>query len=106
MPSAFPGDVTVWVSNGTTWVRASKDVDLLHYTNATMFVNSGRLIDGRASGLTNDDFKALKARYPDAVMRVAPDQFTLPLVPVGTIVDITPLDGKNDEAAAEPGQPK
>jgi hypothetical protein len=90
MADRFPGDTTQWVFSGGAWQPAGKAADLAHYTNATLFVNNGRVIDGRATGLSNEDFNALQARYPDEVVQTGDGVFTLPFVPVGTVVDITP----------------
>jgi hypothetical protein len=91
MPKQFPADITQWVTAGGVWRPADATVVLVHYTNATLFVNNGTIIDGRATGLSDKEFEALKARYPDAVVKVNDNLFTLPFVPVGTVVDITPL---------------
>ena len=90
MPDRFPANTTTWVFTGGVWQPASATVDIVHYTNATLFINNGKLIDGRATGLSSDDINDLKARYPDDFVQLSSTLFTLPFVPVSTVVDITP----------------
>jgi hypothetical protein len=92
MSARFPAVTTKWVITEGKWQPAGPKVDVVHYTNATLFVNNGKVIDGRKTGLSSEDVKALKTKYPVDVIDLhdGKDGFALPLVPVGTVVDITP----------------
>lgn len=90
MAERFTAYTTKWVLEGGAWLPAGSTVDVVHYTNATVFVNNGRVIDGRKTGLLDEDFKALMAKYPADVVDLKNGEFTLPFVPVGTMIDITP----------------
>ncbi|WP_435011129.1 hypothetical protein P12x_002427 [Tundrisphaera lichenicola] len=90
MAAFLPRDVSRWVVQGGAWLPADKPLVVAHYTVATTFVNNGKVIDGAKTGLSHEDFSALKAKFPDEVVDLGNGEFTLPLVPVGTVIDITP----------------
>jgi hypothetical protein len=102
----FPAQRSTWKfdMNGF-WKAASlsiKPPTVVAYTTATVFVNGDRVIDALNNGIPHEDMDDLRAKYPHALIESG-DEFSLPLVPVGTVVDITP-----DAAAAkpEPGAPQ
>jgi hypothetical protein len=90
MADRFPEITTRWVITEGGWQRADNRVDVVHYTNATLFVDNGRVIDGRATGLSQAEVDDLKARYPNDVIEVSEGEFRIPMVPVGAVVDISP----------------
>jgi hypothetical protein len=103
MAAQFPAGVSLWQLVGGRWFpahRASTSAVYLH-TVATSFTNGGRSIDAAKDGLSQADFDALKQKFGEAVGKPNPEDFphisnlqdtwfTLPLVPQGTVVDITP----------------
>jgi hypothetical protein len=92
MAARIPSEKSRWVFDGNQWLPAKlsiKPPTVVPYTLATVFVNNGRVIDGLNDGLSHEDVDALKAKYPDDVVQLG-NEFELPLVPVGTVIDITP----------------
>lgn len=55
-----------------------------------MFVLNGTVIDGRKTGLSHEVFEALKAKYPDKVVDLGNKELSLPMVPVGSVIDLSP----------------
>ncbi len=105
MAERIRGEASRWVIEGGHWLPARvsiKPPTVVHYTVATVFVNNGRLIDGLNKGLSREDFEALKARYPDDVVDLGNGEFELPLVPVGTVIDITPVSNAAEPASGGP----
>ena len=99
MATRAPREATRWVNDGGNWLPAKASIKpptVVHYTIATVFVNGGRVIDGLNAGLSDEDVAALKAKYPDDVVDLD-EEFEFPLVPVGTVIDITP-----DTSTAKP----
>ncbi|WP_165223990.1 hypothetical protein [Aquisphaera insulae] len=90
MTARMPIEVTNWVIREGAWQKADPKVDIAHYTNATLFSYQGRVIDGRVKGLTDEEFDALRAKYPNDVIGLADGSFDLPFVPVGTIINLDP----------------
>jgi hypothetical protein len=91
MATQFPSGTSTWVFTGGRWfpvVGASAPARFL-FSVATHFKNGDRTIDAEQVGLSVEDFQALRGKFPDAVGQIG-DKFTLPLVPEGTVVDITP----------------
>jgi hypothetical protein len=106
MADRFPAVTTSWVISEGRWQRADNRVDVVHYTNATLFVDDGGVIDGRANGLSQTEVDELKARYPNDVIEVSEGEFRIPVVPVGTVVDITPQKKDTTPSAKPIGKPR
>jgi len=87
----MPAKTSVWVTNGRVWLPAEQSIQpptVVAYTAATMFVLNGRAIDALHRGLSEKEFAALREKFPDAVVSHG-KEFELPLVPVGTVIDLT-----------------
>jgi hypothetical protein len=102
MAEAFPGGTSVWQFVGGRWFPANRTSvsPSFSYQIATSFTNGGQRIDAGTAGLSEDELHILRTRYRGAVKDVPAGseaipgvrEFTLPLVPEGTVIDITPKD--------------
>ena len=100
MAAQFPIGTSTWQFVGGRWFPVARTTvpARFHFTVATSFKKGKRMIDAGKDGLSETDFAALRAKFPDAVGKAEPGkftipsvrEFTLPLVPEGTVVDITP----------------
>jgi hypothetical protein len=91
MAAQFPNGVSRWQFVGGSWfpVNGANIAPQFRFVVATQFRNGSRMIDAANDGLSVADFQALEQKFPGAVSHVGND-FTLPLVPEGTVVDLTP----------------
>jgi hypothetical protein len=85
---------------GERELAARRTPTVVHYTTATVFVLNDQAIDGLNEGLSDAEVKALEKKYPDDFVK-GDGTFSLPLVPVGTVVDITP-EGATAETPKTP----
>jgi hypothetical protein len=90
MAAQFPFGTSRWQFVGGQWfaVTGTNLPARFFFTVAAHFRNGGRTIDA-SKGLDQADLEALMAKFPDAVS-LNGEEFTLPLVPEGTVIDITP----------------
>src|SRR5262245_49129866 len=99
MPTEFPLATSRCQFIGGRWFMRTthNTTSVVLVSEAQLFKNGDRMIDAR-EGLSPEDTNALRKKFGDVIGAVAPDvhsiadrpEFTLPLVPLGTVVDITP----------------
>src|SRR5690349_993504 len=102
----MPAKTSVWVTNGKVWLPAEQSITpptVVAYTAATMFVLNGRAIDALHRGLSEKEFAALREKFADAIISHG-KEFEIPLVPVGTVIDLTP--GKHATPSHVVGPPQ
>jgi hypothetical protein len=102
MAEAFPDGTSTWQFIGGRWFPANRTsvTPSFSYSIATSYTNGGQRIDAGTVGLSEEELNILRTRYRGAVKDVPPGsetipgvrEFTLPLVPEGTVIDITPRD--------------
>lgn len=101
-PSGNCSGTSRWQVSGGQWFPVDPQPVGQVCTTALDFRFGSRPIRvATGHGMSDPDFQALRAKYPEAVVPVPghPGEFALPLVPPGTVVDITPEPSPDPEGA-------
>jgi hypothetical protein len=102
MAAQFPTFSSQWQFIGARWfpvlTRAASAPPVFLFTVPTLFKFGDKIIDAAKDGLEDHALKALETKFPGLVGQPTPEESvspsvpvrTLPLVPQGTVIDITP----------------